>query len=54
MPGFDGTGPLGEGPLTGGGRGFCIVPYQQPLRYRPYRRPLGLGLRRGWGHRGPW
>ena len=26
MPGFDGTGPLGQGPLTGGGRGYCVVP----------------------------
>ena len=23
MPGFDGTGPGGIGPMTGGGRGFC-------------------------------
>lgn len=23
MPGFDGTGPMGMGPRTGGGRGFC-------------------------------
>ncbi|MEW6615812.1 MAG: DUF5320 domain-containing protein [Thermodesulfobacteriota bacterium] len=23
MPGFDGTGPRGLGPMTGGGRGFC-------------------------------
>jgi len=23
MPGFDGTGPAGLGPMTGGGRGFC-------------------------------
>lgn len=23
MPGFDGTGPRGLGPITGGGRGFC-------------------------------
>ena len=23
MPGFDGTGPMGMGPKTGGGRGFC-------------------------------
>lgn len=23
MPGFDGTGPKGQGPRTGGGRGFC-------------------------------
>ena len=26
MPGFDGTGPNGMGPMTGGGRGFCAVP----------------------------
>jgi len=25
MPGFDGTGPLGQGPMTGRGRGFCIL-----------------------------
>ena len=23
MPGYDGTGPEGAGPATGGGRGFC-------------------------------
>ncbi len=26
MSGFDGTGPRGLGPRTGGGRGFCSVP----------------------------
>lgn len=25
MPGFDGTGPTGQGPFTGGGRGYCMV-----------------------------
>ena len=25
MPGFDGTGPLGKGPMTGQGRGFCVL-----------------------------
>jgi hypothetical protein len=25
MPGFDGTGPLGRGPMTGLGRGFCVL-----------------------------
>jgi len=25
MPGFNGTGPLGRGPLTGRGMGFCVV-----------------------------
>lgn len=33
MPGFDGTGPMGMGPMTGGGRGFCGYPYRA---YRPY------------------
>jgi hypothetical protein len=28
MPGFDGTGPMGQGPMTGGGRGFCAMPYR--------------------------
>jgi len=25
MPGFDGKGPLGAGPITGSGRGYCII-----------------------------
>jgi len=25
MPGFDGTGPRGLGPMTGGGEGLCIL-----------------------------
>jgi hypothetical protein len=25
MPGFDGTGPAGLGPMTGGCRGYCIL-----------------------------
>jgi len=25
MPGFDGTGPRGMGPMTGGGRGVCVL-----------------------------
>ncbi len=26
MPGFNGTGgPMGQGPMTGGGRGYCAV-----------------------------
>ncbi len=40
MPGFDGTGPMGMGPMTGGGRGFCAVRLQPILpvygsRYMP-------------------
>lgn len=25
MPGFDGTGPEGQGPLTGRGEGHCVI-----------------------------
>lgn len=25
MPGFDGTGPLGQGPMTGRCQGFCVL-----------------------------
>ena len=38
MPGFDGTGPMGMGPMTGGARGMC----------NPYGRSFGRG---GFG---PW
>lgn len=26
MPNFNGTGPGGKGPMTGRGRGYCIIP----------------------------
>ena len=29
MPGFNGTGPMGAGPMTGGGRGFVTLPEQE-------------------------
>ena len=50
MPGFDGTGPRGEGPMTGGGRGHCAMPAGEA------RRPAGRGdygargRGRGWRH----
>ncbi|MBN1522545.1 MAG: DUF5320 domain-containing protein [Candidatus Aureabacteria bacterium] len=50
MPGFDGTGPRGMGPMTGGGRGFCVLPaervYARPYGARPFSRGAGRG--RGW------
>jgi len=64
MPGLDGTGPRGMGPMTGGGRGLCAMPYtgfrgtmQVPdSRYAPSRgavtkppAPLASGM---WGARG--
>jgi hypothetical protein len=33
MPGFDGTGPMGMGAMTGGGRGFCSPRGGSPGRY---------------------
>jgi len=69
MPGLDGTGPRGEGPRTGGGRGFCppnatsTSPTSQ-VRYGRGLGPCGRGLARGfrggrgygggWGRRGRW
>ncbi len=49
MPAQDGTGPSGQGPLTGGGFGPCGTPNNQPLRSNfPYGRRF---LRRGGGRR---
>ncbi|MDD2927470.1 MAG: DUF5320 domain-containing protein [Candidatus Omnitrophica bacterium] len=48
MPGFDGTGPRGQGPLTGGGRGYCAVPLSAAGK-RPER---GSFYARGKGGRG--
>ena len=49
MPGFDGTGPRGMGPMTGGGRGFCAVPspaaspaYMGRVAFPPYGVPWGM------------
>jgi hypothetical protein len=30
MPNFDGTGPSGKGPMTGRGRGYCVVSVNNP------------------------
>ncbi|MFC2072721.1 DUF5320 domain-containing protein [Chloroflexota bacterium] len=30
MPRFDGTGPRGMGPITGGSRGYCVIPLNIP------------------------
>ncbi|MCD6310783.1 MAG: DUF5320 domain-containing protein [Candidatus Eremiobacteraeota bacterium] len=48
MPGFDGTGPMGMGPMTGRGMGFCAVAVPGIASGLPYGyagiagRPLGL------------
>ena len=47
MPGFDGTGPRGLGPMTGGGRGFCAVPVRPAWPGYP---EVGYGM----PYAGPW
>ena len=48
MPGFNGTGPQGMGPMTGGGRGFCT-----PGAGTAYG--VGDNMNRGAGRGGaPW
>lgn len=64
MPGFDRTGPRGQGSMTGGGRGECMtddpavvgrflqrsVAFEPGLgRARGRRRGMGRGLEAGWG-----
>jgi hypothetical protein len=33
MPFFDGTGPLGRGPMTGRGMGYCGSFWRRPWRF---------------------
>ena len=52
MPGYDGSGPLGAGAMTGGRRGVCNT---GNVAYRPRSfRGLGAGrgLGSGWGFGG--
>jgi hypothetical protein len=56
MPGFDGTGPMGAGPMTGGARGRCnpATAGAIPAYAGGYSYGRGLGLRRGFrGGYGP-
>lgn len=48
MPNFDGTGPRGQGQMTGGGRGYCAVPLDGTVRY--FGRGQGRGQGKGWRH----
>jgi hypothetical protein len=53
MPGFDGTGPRGMGPMTGGGRGYCAVAFNGAGN-RPVGRRGFYGRGGGRGFRNPW
>lgn len=56
MPALDGTGPMGLGPMTGGGRGWCNpyfygvrppwwgFPALQPWGWRGIPYGLGMGF----------
>lgn len=52
MPRGDGTGPMGMGPMTGRGAGYCagtgMPGYANPIP----RRGFGMGFGRGWGFGG--
>ena len=54
MPGFDRSGPMGAGPMTGGARGRCnpATAATVPAYAEGYGYGGGLGLRRGFrgGH----
>ncbi|RLA83694.1 MAG: hypothetical protein DRG31_05855 [Deltaproteobacteria bacterium] len=68
MPWGDGTGPMGLGPMTGRGAGFCAgFPVPGFMNPMPGRRFFGWGrgwgfwatglpgwARWGWGRRGGW
>ncbi len=48
MPGRDGTGPAGLGPMTGGGFGYCagyINPNPKRMTYNPGAMGRGRGYR---------
>ncbi len=56
MPGFDRTGPMGAGPMTGGARGFCNPATSGAVRsyggWCGYGYGRGMGFRRGFRSRG--
>ncbi len=48
MPGFNGMGPLGAGPMTGRGRGYCMSYVDRGASFAPvFARGGGRG-RRNW------
>ena len=49
MPGYDRSGPMGAGPMTGGGRRRCNSAAAGTGAPYPARYGRGLGLRRGFG-----
>ncbi|WP_319478550.1 DUF5320 domain-containing protein [Marispirochaeta aestuarii] len=62
MPGFDGTGPAGMGPMSGWGMGYCGTGYSRG-RFagrgffrggRGFARGMGRGRGAAWGAAYAW
>ena len=51
MPGFDGSGPAGGGPMTGGGRGYCNPAASYGFERSWSRCGAGFSYGRGRGYR---
>ena len=52
MPGFNGSGPMGAGPMTGGARGYCNPAYtgtERPMMGYGRGMAYGRGFRGGSG-----
>ena len=54
MPSGDGTGPMGQGSLTGRGRGFCAGFNAPGFMNGGFGRGRGFGVRRGFGRGFGW
>lgn len=56
MPGLDGRGPRGMGPMTGRAQGHCALPASRPGYSTGYGRGrgCGFGLGRGLGRGMGW
>ncbi len=53
MPGGDGRGPMGMGPMTGRTAGYCAG-YNVPGYMNPVGGRRGFGFGRGFGRGGGW
>lgn len=49
MPGFNQTGPMGKGPLTGRGRGRCVANRPELGAEIPETAVMGRGMGYGYG-----
>jgi hypothetical protein len=45
MPGFNGTGPRGIGPMTGRGMGYCVIPLSTQNQELDYLKKVAQVMR---------